>query len=40
MTGPLQILLPKLAREVQQLPGLQRGAYLGLLALSLIRGWH
>lgn len=38
MTGPLQILLPKLAREVLQLTELQRGAYLGLLALSLIAG--
>jgi MFS family permease len=38
MTGPLQILLPKLAREVLHLNDLQRGAYLGLLALSLITG--
>lgn len=38
MTGPLQILLPKLAREVLHLGELQRGAYLGLLALSLIVG--
>ncbi len=38
MTGPLQILLPKLAREVLHLTELQRGAYLGLLALSLIAG--
>jgi len=38
MTGPLQILLPKLAREVLLLSELQRGAYLGLLALSLIVG--
>lgn len=38
MTGPLQILLPKLAREVLHLTELQRGAYLGLLALSLILG--
>ena len=38
MTGPLQILLPKLAREVLHLSELQRGAYLGLLALSLIVG--
>ncbi len=38
MTGPLQILLPKLAREILQLNELQRGAYLGLLALSLIVG--
>jgi MFS family permease len=38
MTGPLQILLPKLAREVLRLSELQRGAYLGLLALSLIVG--
>ena len=38
MTGPLQILLPKLAREILHLTELQRGAYLGLLALSLIAG--
>jgi len=38
MTGPLQILLPKLAREILHLSELQRGAYLGLLALSLIMG--
>ena len=38
MTGPLQILLPKLAREILHLTELQRGAYLGLLALSLILG--
>ncbi|MFO1263177.1 MAG: MFS transporter [Rhodoferax sp.] len=38
MTGPLQILLPKLARDVLRLNELQRGAYLGLLALSLIAG--
>ena len=38
MTGPLQILLPKLAREILHLSELQRGAYLGLLALSLIVG--
>jgi len=38
MTGPLQILLPKVAREVLLLSELQRGAYLGLLALSLIVG--
>lgn len=38
MTGPLQILLPKLAREVLGFSELQRGAYLGLLALSLIGG--
>ncbi len=38
MTGPLQILLPKLAREVLLLSESQRGAYLGLLALSLIAG--
>ena len=38
MTGPLQILLPKLAREVLGLSELQRGAYLGLMALSLIVG--
>ena len=38
MTGPLQILLPKLARDILHLSELQRGAYLGLLALSLITG--
>ncbi|WP_119966632.1 MFS transporter [Simplicispira lacusdiani] len=38
LTGPLQILLPKLAREVLHLDEVQRGAYLGLLALSLIAG--
>ncbi len=38
MTGPLQILLPKLAREILNLSELQRGAYLGLLALALIVG--
>lgn len=38
MTGPLQILLPKLAREILHLSELQRGAYLGLMALSLITG--
>ncbi len=38
MTGPLQILLPKLAREVLHLNDWQRGAYLGLLALALIVG--
>lgn len=38
MTGPLQILLPKLARQQLGLSEAQRGAYLGLLALSLIVG--
>lgn len=38
MTGPMQILLPKLAREVLGLSELQRGAYLGLMALALILG--
>lgn len=38
MTGPLQILLPKLARQQLGLSEAQRGAYLGLLALSLIAG--
>lgn len=38
MTGPLQILLPRLARQVLGLSEAQRGAYLGLLALSLIAG--
>jgi MFS family permease len=38
MTGPMQILLPKLAREVLNLNELQRGAYLGLMALTLITG--
>jgi MFS family permease len=38
MTGPMQILLPKLAREVLGLTELQRGGYLGLMALTLIAG--
>jgi len=38
MTGPMQILLPKLAREVLGLSELQRGGYLGLMALALIVG--
>ena len=38
MTGPMQILLPKLAREGLGLSELQRGAYLGLMALALIGG--
>ena len=38
MTGPMQILLPKLAREVLGLSELQRGAYLGLMAFTLILG--
>lgn len=38
MTGPLQIMLPKLAREVLALSEIQRGTYLGLMALSLIGG--
>lgn len=38
LTGPLQIMLPKLAREVLGLSEIERGAYLGLLALSLIGG--
>jgi len=38
MTGPLQILLPKLARQQLGLTEAQRGAYLGLLAISLIIG--
>lgn len=38
MTGPLQILLPRLARLQLGLSEAQRGAYLGLLALSLIVG--
>ncbi len=38
MTGPLQIMLPKLAREVLLLNEIQRGMYLGLMALSLIGG--
>lgn len=38
MTGPMQVLLPKLARGVLGLSELQRGAYLGLMALSLIVG--
>jgi len=38
MTGPMQILLPKLAREVLGLSELQRGGYLGLMAFTLIAG--
>lgn len=38
LTGPLQILLPRLARGPLGLDEAQRGAYLGLLALSLITG--
>ena len=38
MTGPMQILLPKLARQELGLSETQRGAYLGLLALCLIVG--
>ncbi|HMA09381.1 MAG TPA: MFS transporter, partial [Ramlibacter sp.] len=38
MTGPMQILLPKLARQELGLSEAQRGAYLGLLALCLIVG--
>ncbi|MES2936255.1 MAG: MFS transporter [Pseudomonadota bacterium] len=38
LTGPLQILLPRLARGPLGLTEAQRGAYLGLLALSLIAG--
>lgn len=38
MTGPMQIMLPKLAREVLGLSEIQRGIYLGLMALSLIAG--
>ena len=38
MTGPMQIILPKLAREVLGLTEMQRGGYLGLMALALIAG--
>ncbi len=38
MTGPLQILLPKLAREVLGLSEAERGAFLGLMAIALIMG--
>lgn len=38
MTGPMQIILPKLAREVLGLSESQRGFYLGWMALSLIAG--
>ena len=38
MTGPLQILLPKLAKEVLGLNEAQRGAFLGLMAIALILG--
>ena len=38
MTGPMQILLPKLAREILGLSELQRGGYLGLMALAASEG--
>ncbi len=38
MTGPMQIMLPRLARDVLGLNELWRGAYLGLMALALIAG--
>lgn len=38
MTGPMQILLPKLARQNLALTEALRGLYLGLLAASLIVG--
>lgn len=38
MTGPMQILLPKLARQNLALTETVRGLYLGLLAASLIAG--
>lgn len=38
MTGPMQILLPKLARQTLALSESLRGLYLGLLAISLIAG--
>ncbi|MBK6907044.1 MAG: MFS transporter [Rhodocyclaceae bacterium] len=38
MTGPLQILLPRLAKEVLGLNEAQRGAFLGLMAIALILG--
>jgi MFS family permease len=38
LTGPMQILLPKLARQELGLSEAQRGAYLGLMAMCLIAG--
>jgi MFS family permease len=38
LTGPMQILLPKLARQELGLSEAQRGAYLGLMAACLIVG--
>lgn len=38
MTGPMQILLPRLARQGLALTESTRGLYLGLLAVSLIAG--
>jgi MFS family permease len=38
MTGPMQIMLPKLAHEVLGLGEVSRGVYLGLMALALIGG--
>lgn len=38
MMGPMQLLLPRLARDRLLLDEMQRGAFLGLVALALILG--
>jgi MFS family permease len=38
VTGPLQLLVPKLARQVLGLSEIERGAFLGLFAVALIAG--
>ena len=38
LMGPMQVLLPRLAGSVLMLSGLERGVYLGTLALALILG--
>ena len=38
VTGPLQLLLPRLARDILGLSEVARGAFLGLFALALIVG--
>ena len=38
LMGPMQVLLPRLASSELMLTGLERGAYLGTLALALIIG--
>lgn len=38
LTGPMQIGLPRIARDVLELGEVERGLYMGLIALSLIGG--